>query len=211
VAKTPEHKVLFMQGLLSCLQDNGWCLDSGVEFAFPVRATLFQEGRYKCRRLAGRDQERKRERERVIYLFCIGYKAAYSKAMPQPLQSPPASSFTLSLVVSPSTQHWPLPCATILHHAAVSHPAILPSIRLLPWLFTPTLPNTHPQVFKTRTKPNLLSSGALIRMKKFPIAGFPKNRKKVLVMEGRTPYTIHALQDVFACIHTFLGLSLPPT
>jgi hypothetical protein len=62
VAKTPEHKVLFMQDLLSCLQDNGWCLDSGVEFAFPVRATLFQEGRYKCRGLKGRDQEGKRER-----------------------------------------------------------------------------------------------------------------------------------------------------
>ena len=27
-------------------------------------------------------------------------------------------------------------------------------------------------------------------------------------MEGRTPYTIHALQDVFACIHTFLGPKL---
>jgi hypothetical protein len=45
-------------------------------------------------------------------------------------------------------------------------------------------------------------------MKKFPIDGFPKNKKKVVVMEGRTPYTIYALQDVFACIHTFLGPKL---
>jgi hypothetical protein len=74
-------------------------------------------------------------------------------------------------------------------------------------MFITTLPHTHPQVFKKRTKPNLLSSGALIRMRKCPIAGLPNNKKKVIVMEDRTPYTRRALQDVFACIHSFLARS----
>ena len=66
----------------------------------------------------------------------------------------------------------------------------------------------YKKVFKKRNKGNLVGSGALVRSKKKPIAGFPKNKVNVIVYEGRTPYTIFALQDMLAHIMGFLGPKL---
>ena len=63
VAKTPQQKLDFMRDFRHELKDNGWCLDRGVKFTMPVRASEDSDNRYKCSMSKGMgDRENERER-----------------------------------------------------------------------------------------------------------------------------------------------------
>jgi hypothetical protein len=113
--------------------------------------------------------------------------------------------FEMNLVVGPNWKE-SLKKANVLGELAFNHRDVAASDRET--ARTNAYKAAYKKVFKKRTKGDLVGSGALVRSKKKPIAGFPKNKVNVVVYEGRTPYTIFALQDVLAHIMGFLGPEL---
>jgi hypothetical protein len=113
--------------------------------------------------------------------------------------------FTMNLVVGPNWKE-SLKKANALGELAFNHRDIASSDRET--ARTNAHKAAHKKVFKKRTKGDLVGSGALVRSRKKPIAGFPKNKVNVVVCEGRTPCTTFALQDVLAHIMGFLGPKL---